>query len=277
MNYDVEELSILVWRAANALTTTVGEECPTEFVSLVLLNFALNEQSPYSAKVREESIKVFQSHAEQGRYTGLKHSGASKDLLAAFETTITEVLNKIAKQASSEIVAIENLVHNAENIPAWIKNFRRNDAAKSMLNEIFYSHIYAVSSLLGRNHFNVSNTYFEAFQQEIKTLMQEKNAMNIQWNDQEFNQRVLENTDMLIQSVEEAFDTALCGAKNITKAEVETAQNKIKSVLNNYKNDVEQGLQNGWSVKVAPTPSQYAQRLKLQTAEVAIRKYRRSI
>jgi len=277
MNHDVEELSVLVWRAAKSLNTSVGEVCPTEFVYMILLNFTLNEQSPYSAKVREEAIKVFQSNAEQGRYTGLKHSGASKDLLAAVETTVTDVLNEIAKQASLELAAIENLVNNAEHIPAWIKNFRRNDAVKSMLNQMFYSRIYAVSSLLGRNQLSVSNTYFEAFQQEIKTQMQEKNVMNVQWADHEFNQRVLENNDRFIQSVEEAFDVALCGAKTITKAEIEIARNKVRSVLNNYKNDVEQGLENGVSEKVEQTPSQYVQRLKLQTAEAALKKYRRSI
>lgn len=277
MNHDVEELSIVAWRAASALNISIGEDCPTEFVSMVLLNFVLNEDSPYSGKVREQCIKIFQTNAEQNRYTGLKHSGATKDPLSAVEQVITETLDQIAKQATAELGFIENLVNNAEKIPSWIKNFRRNTAAKNILEERFHSHIYTVSRLLGRNHFNISRSKLEAFQEEVKTQLQHKNAMDVQWDDDEFNQRVIQNNTMFIQSVEQAFVEALEGAKNVSETDKQTAQTNVKSVLNKYKNDVEEMLQGNLIEKSAQTRSQYVTRLKIQTAEVALKNYRRSI
>lgn len=273
INHDVEELSILVWRAAHALNTHV-DVCPTEFVSMVLLNFALSEQSPYSAKVREESIKVFQSNAEHNRYAWLKHS---KGALVDMEKSITEVLNGIAIQATSELAAIENLLNNANQLPTRIKNFQRNAAVKSMVIDCFNAHRFSILNLLGPKYFNVPGTYIRAFEQEIETQMQEKNAMNVQWTDHELNQRALENNNMFIQSVTEAFTVALCSAKTISKQEMATVQDKVKNILDDYRRDVTQRLEKGVIEKVELTPSQYVQRLKLQAAETTIKRHKRTL
>lgn len=117
MHIDLESLSLSVLKTSQALAQAYGStvdnkyECDpiVQLVRIYLVQFVVDEQSPYSARVREQSLEILRSKIEKKEYVSL--GNVVKDP-KALSITLSQICNDLIH----EVKSVEHLITNFNNL-----------------------------------------------------------------------------------------------------------------------------------------------------------------
>lgn len=131
MHIDLENLSLSVLKTSQALAKVYGRTLNDKYeidpvvqlVRIYLVQFVLDETSPYSAKVREQSLDVLREKIEKKEYVTL--GDVSKNPLA-----LSSALSQICNDLVTDLKSVEQLissVHRLDEVEAIWKTLLQSE------------------------------------------------------------------------------------------------------------------------------------------------------
>ena len=131
MHIDLENLSLSVLKTSQSLAKAYGSTLNDKYevdpivqlVRIYLVQFVLDETSPYSARVREQSLDVLREKIEKNEYVPL--GDVVKNPLA-LSTTLAQICNELV----ADLKTVEHLITNInslEEIEASWKNLIQSE------------------------------------------------------------------------------------------------------------------------------------------------------
>lgn len=268
MNHDIEDLSLAVWRATSSLSS-LYHHLPVDFVEMVFIQFMLDETSPYSAKVREQSLETLSEKAKNGVYRSLEHSKTTPIQFQVLKTTLHHALDTIAQQITTDVARIENCISNSDQISMRIEKYQRTHEIKNILEQRFISPWNALVYMLGKNRFNIPAANLDAFVNEVRVFIEERDnslGLNIE------NAHVIGHNDVFIQRVHAAFNMALACEASVSEEDRAYASNKATNILEKYQVEAQERLSHRDTHDNQTTASQYAQRLNVKRKSFTVDK-----
>lgn len=260
MNYDIENLSIQVVRAAYALETNISHIVPLDFIEMVLVQFALDETRSYSSTAREQALVCLENKANKGEYKSL--IGGDDTSFKTVQMAITEELSALAQSSATAIARVEKYINNVDKINIKIEQSQLVYTIRSVFSECFKTALNSFNFLMGKHRLGLSSISINTFKHELRERCSQRDHLTDDTDD--ITQQMLAQNAAFIDHVYKAFENAVSCA-NLSKEEKDVAHARGRECLATYKRDVDAKLNADRDVAVdVSSESSYTQRLRLK-------------